>query len=161
MELWEERFTVEKVKALYKPERPSGRKFITLPQIAVSTTRQIFKKPKTYDLSPTDLSFTSTSGRTSSRSTLPHRQTSRERRTRVQSHSGQAQALSGEAQHLPEGVAPRFQSQRRRGFAPDRLSDRLRGEELDRLWNVKGEWEKTKGGENMGEDDGKQKSKDA
>ncbi|WP_366927525.1 hypothetical protein [Thermococcus sp.] len=25
MELWEERFTVEKVKALYKPERPSGK----------------------------------------------------------------------------------------------------------------------------------------
>ena len=57
VKLWGEHFMVEEVRALYEPEKLSGRKFITLSPIAVSTARQVFGKPRTYDLSPTDPEF--------------------------------------------------------------------------------------------------------
>jgi len=55
--LWGERFTVEEVRALAEPERLSGKKFVTLSPIAVTTKRVQFGKPKSYDLSPTEPEF--------------------------------------------------------------------------------------------------------
>jgi CRISPR-associated endoribonuclease Cas6 len=57
VELWEEKFTVEEVKALVEPERLSGRKFVTLSPIAVTTKRTQFGKPRSYDLSPQEPEF--------------------------------------------------------------------------------------------------------
>ncbi|WP_010479700.1 CRISPR-associated endoribonuclease Cas6 [Thermococcus zilligii] len=57
VELWGERFTVKEVRALYEPERLSGRKFVTLSPVVVSTTKQILGKPRSYDLTPTDPEF--------------------------------------------------------------------------------------------------------
>ncbi|ASA77164.1 CRISPR-associated endoribonuclease Cas6 [Thermococcus sp. 5-4] len=57
IELWGERFVVEEVKALAEPERLSGRKFVTLSPIAVTTKRIQFGKPRTYDLGPTEPEF--------------------------------------------------------------------------------------------------------
>ncbi len=56
-ELWGERFTVEEVKALTEPKRLSGRKFVTLSPIAVTTKRFQLGKPKTYDLGPNEPEF--------------------------------------------------------------------------------------------------------
>ncbi|KUH32845.1 CRISPR-associated protein Cas6 [Thermococcus celericrescens] len=57
VELWGERFVVEEVKALAEPERLSGRKFVTLSPIAVTTKRLQFGKPRSYDLSPREPEF--------------------------------------------------------------------------------------------------------
>ncbi|WP_297091872.1 CRISPR-associated endoribonuclease Cas6 [Thermococcus sp.] len=57
VELWDERFVVEEIKALAEPERLSGRKFVTLSPIAVTTKRVQFGKPRTYDLSPAEPEF--------------------------------------------------------------------------------------------------------
>jgi len=57
VELWKERFTVKEVKALYEPERLSGKKFVTLSPVAVTTKRFQFGKPRSYDLAPTDPEF--------------------------------------------------------------------------------------------------------
>ncbi|WP_148882542.1 CRISPR-associated endoribonuclease Cas6 [Thermococcus aciditolerans] len=57
VELWGERFTVEEVKALGEPERLSGRKFVTLSPVAVTTRRVQFGKPRSYDLSPSEPEF--------------------------------------------------------------------------------------------------------
>jgi len=57
VELWGERFTVEEVKALAEPERLSGRKFVTLSPIAVTTKRVQFGRPRSYDLSPSEPEF--------------------------------------------------------------------------------------------------------
>ncbi|ASJ02844.1 CRISPR-associated endoribonuclease Cas6 [Thermococcus profundus] len=57
VELWGEKFTVEEVKALAEPERLSGRKFVTLSPIAVTTKRMQFGKPRSYDLSPAEPGF--------------------------------------------------------------------------------------------------------
>ena len=57
VELWGERFTVETIKALYEPEKLSGRKFVTLSPIAVTTKRLQFGKPRSYDLSPAEPEF--------------------------------------------------------------------------------------------------------
>ncbi|NJE62328.1 CRISPR-associated endoribonuclease Cas6 [Thermococcus sp. 21S7] len=57
VELWGERFVVEEVKALAEPEKLSGRKFVTLSPIAVTTKRVQFGRPRSYDLSPTEPEF--------------------------------------------------------------------------------------------------------
>lgn len=57
VELWREKFTVEEVKALAEPERLSGKKFVTLSPIAVTTKRIQFGKPRSYDLSPREPEF--------------------------------------------------------------------------------------------------------
>ena len=57
VELWGERFTVKTVKALYEPEKLSGRKFVTLSPVAVTTRRVQFGRPKSYDLSPAEPEF--------------------------------------------------------------------------------------------------------
>ena len=57
VELWGERFTVEEVKALAEPERLSGRKFVTLSPIAVTTRRFQVGKLRSYDLSPSEPEF--------------------------------------------------------------------------------------------------------
>ncbi|NJE03408.1 CRISPR-associated endoribonuclease Cas6 [Thermococcus sp. MV11] len=57
VELWDERFIVEEVKALAEPDRLSGRKLVTLSPIAVTTKRVQFGKPKSYDLSPSEPEF--------------------------------------------------------------------------------------------------------
>lgn len=57
VELWGERFTVETIKALYEPERLSGRKFVTLSPVAVTTKRVQFGRPRNYDLSPAEPEF--------------------------------------------------------------------------------------------------------
>ncbi|ASJ06666.1 CRISPR-associated endoribonuclease Cas6 [Thermococcus pacificus] len=57
VELWGERFTVREVKALYEPEKLSGRKFVTLSPVAVTTRKVQFGRPKSYDLSPAEPEF--------------------------------------------------------------------------------------------------------
>ncbi len=57
VELWGERFILREIRALYEPERLSGKKLVTLSPIAVSTTRPLFGKPRSYDLAPTDPEF--------------------------------------------------------------------------------------------------------
>ncbi|WP_456367554.1 CRISPR-associated endoribonuclease Cas6 [Thermococcus sp.] len=57
VELWGERFLLKEIKALYEPEKLSGKKLITLSPIAVSTRRPLFGKPRSYDLAPTDPEF--------------------------------------------------------------------------------------------------------
>ncbi len=57
VELWNEKFTVEEVKALEEPERLSGRKFVTLSPIAVTTKRLQLGKLRSYDLSPSEPEF--------------------------------------------------------------------------------------------------------
>ncbi|MDI3476095.1 MAG: CRISPR-associated endoribonuclease Cas6 [Thermococcaceae archaeon] len=55
--LWGEKFYAEEVKALAEPERLSGKKFVTLSPIAVTTKRMQFGKPRSYDLSPAEPEF--------------------------------------------------------------------------------------------------------
>jgi len=57
VELWNEKFTVAEVRALAEPERLSGRKFVTLSPVAVTTRRVQFGRPRTYDLGPTEPEF--------------------------------------------------------------------------------------------------------
>ena len=57
VELWGERFRVEEVKAVVEPERLSGRKFITLSPIAVTTKRVQLGRPRSYDLGPDEPEF--------------------------------------------------------------------------------------------------------
>jgi len=57
VELWGERFTVKEIKALAEPEKLSGRKFVTLSPIAVTTKRVQFGRPRSYDLSPSEPEF--------------------------------------------------------------------------------------------------------
>ena len=57
VELWGEKFVVEEVKAVAEPERLSGRKFVTLSPIAVTTRRVQFGRPRTYDLGPNEPEF--------------------------------------------------------------------------------------------------------
>jgi len=57
VELWGERFILKEVRALYEPERLSGRKLVTLSPIAVSTTRPLFGKPRSHDLAPSEPEF--------------------------------------------------------------------------------------------------------
>ncbi|NJF24282.1 CRISPR-associated endoribonuclease Cas6 [Thermococcus sp. Bubb.Bath] len=57
VELWKEKFTVEEVKALAEPERLSGKKFVTLSPVAVTTKRVQFGRPRSYDLSPAESEF--------------------------------------------------------------------------------------------------------
>ncbi|NJE01786.1 CRISPR-associated endoribonuclease Cas6 [Thermococcus sp. JdF3] len=57
VELWGERFVVEEVKAIAEPEKLSGRKFVTLSPVAVTTKRVQFGKPRSYDLSPAEPEF--------------------------------------------------------------------------------------------------------
>ena len=57
VELWGERFVVEEVKAVKEPERLSGRKFVTLSPIAVTTKRVQFGRPRSYDLGPDEPEF--------------------------------------------------------------------------------------------------------
>ncbi|WP_297536713.1 CRISPR-associated endoribonuclease Cas6 [Thermococcus sp.] len=57
VELWGERFRVEEVRAVAEPERLSGRKFVTLSPIAVTTKRFQFGKLRSYDLGPDEPEF--------------------------------------------------------------------------------------------------------
>ncbi len=57
VELWGERFVVEEVKALAEPEKLSGRKFVTLSPIAVTTKRVQLGKLRSYDLGPDEPEF--------------------------------------------------------------------------------------------------------
>ncbi|WP_099209941.1 CRISPR-associated endoribonuclease Cas6 [Thermococcus henrietii] len=57
VELWGEKFVVEEVKAVKEPEKLSGRKFVTLSPIAVTTKRVQFGKPRSYDLGPDEPEF--------------------------------------------------------------------------------------------------------
>ncbi|NJE84742.1 CRISPR-associated endoribonuclease Cas6 [Thermococcus sp. CX2] len=57
VELWGEKFTVEEVQALAEPQKLSGRKFVTLSPIAVTTKRVQFGKPRSYDLGPNEPEF--------------------------------------------------------------------------------------------------------
>ncbi|ASJ10951.1 CRISPR-associated endoribonuclease Cas6 [Thermococcus sp. P6] len=57
VELWGEKFTVEEVKALAEPQKLSGKRFVTLSPIAVTTKRAQFGKPRSYDLGPTEPEF--------------------------------------------------------------------------------------------------------
>ncbi len=57
VELWGEKFILKEIRALYEPERLSGKKLVTLSPIAVSTTKQLFGKPRSYDLSPAEPEF--------------------------------------------------------------------------------------------------------
>jgi len=57
VELWGERFTVEEVKSLAEPKKLSGRKFVTLSPIAVTTKRVQMRKTRSYDLSPAEPEF--------------------------------------------------------------------------------------------------------
>ncbi|MBP1912236.1 CRISPR-associated endoribonuclease Cas6 [Thermococcus stetteri] len=55
--LWGEKFHAEEIKALAEPEKLSGKKFVTLSPIAVTTKRTQFGKPRSYDLSPGEPEF--------------------------------------------------------------------------------------------------------
>ena len=57
IELWNERFTVVEVKSLKEPERLSGRKFVTLSPVAVTTKRFQLGKLRNYDLGPNEPEF--------------------------------------------------------------------------------------------------------
>ena len=57
VELWGEYFILKEVRALYEPERLSGKKFVTLSPIAVTTKRVELGRPRSYDLSPAEPEF--------------------------------------------------------------------------------------------------------
>ncbi|ANF23049.1 CRISPR-associated endoribonuclease Cas6 [Thermococcus piezophilus] len=57
VELWGEKFTVEEVQALTEPRKLSGKKFVTLSPIAMTTKRVQFGKPRSYDLGPNEPEF--------------------------------------------------------------------------------------------------------
>ncbi|QDA31025.1 CRISPR-associated endoribonuclease Cas6 [Thermococcus indicus] len=57
VELWNEKFVVKEVKSLAEPKKLSGKKFVTLSPIAVTTKRVQFGKPRSYDLSPSEPEF--------------------------------------------------------------------------------------------------------
>ncbi|NJE08713.1 CRISPR-associated endoribonuclease Cas6 [Thermococcus sp. M39] len=57
VQLWDEKFYVETVKALPEPVSFSGKRYSTLSPIAVTTIKLQFGKPKHYDLGPNEPKF--------------------------------------------------------------------------------------------------------
>lgn len=57
VELWGEKFVLEEVKSIKEPTRLSGKRFVTLSPIAVTTKKIQFGKPRSYDLGPNEFEF--------------------------------------------------------------------------------------------------------